>query len=142
MAEPFVFITTHRVDPAQLDEFTALTREYVEYVTANEPDVWAHLACLDEAGSEVALVQVHGDAASAEHHMQIAGEMIGRGLALATTVTVEVFGEPGPIVRQALEANAAQGIPVTVRAHRLASAVNPSIVGRDRAPSAARAGAG
>jgi hypothetical protein len=62
----------------------------------------------------VAVVQVHPDAAAVDHHMQVAGELIGQALALVDTVGVEVYGEPGPVLRQALDHNTSAGVPVTV----------------------------
>jgi hypothetical protein len=61
------------------------------------------------------MVQVHPDAESADQHMQTAGALIGRGIALTETLTAEFYGEPGPVVRQALAANAAEGVVVRVK---------------------------
>jgi quinol monooxygenase YgiN len=115
MPAPFIFITTHKINPGKLDAFKTLSREYEEFVRANEPDLLAYYAYLDEDSSEAALVQVHRDAASAEHHMQVAAEKIGQGLAITTTVRAEVYGQPRSIVRQALGANSAAGAQVSIK---------------------------
>lgn len=114
MPAPFIFITTHKINPGQLDEFKRLSREYEEFIRANEPDLLAYSTCLDEEASEASLVQIHRNAASADHHMQVAAEKIARGLAVTTTVRAEVYGKPGPVVSQALAANAAAGVPVSI----------------------------
>ncbi len=119
MSAPFVMITTHRIQPEHLDEFEAVTRKYLEYIDANEPRAQVHSAYVDADRSEVAFVQVYPDAASVDHHMQVAGELIGQGLALVDTVDVEVYGEPGPVLRRALEANASSGVPVDIKAGSL-----------------------
>lgn len=82
---------------------------------ANAPHLVAHHAYVNEDQMQVSLLQIHADAASAENHMQVAGEWIGRGLQLSDTVRVEVYGTPGPVVQQALEANAAAGVTVDVK---------------------------
>jgi hypothetical protein len=115
MAEPFVFIITLRIKPSQRDEFKALTREYMKFIEENEPRAWAHFGYLDATESEASLVAVHPDSASADQHLQVAGEKIGQGLALTDTVGIQVYGEPGPIVRRALEANAAEGVPMSIK---------------------------
>jgi hypothetical protein len=115
MAAPFVMITTHRVPPDRLHELESVTRAYLDHVEANEPRAQLHTAYLDDDGSELTLVQVHPDAASAEHHMHVARDLIGQGLALVDTIGVEVYGEPGPLVRQALEHNRRAGVPVIVK---------------------------
>jgi hypothetical protein len=69
------------------------------------------------------LLQVHPDADAADHHMQVSHELIGRGLSMLDTVNVEVYGEPGPVLSRALEANAASGVSVTVKAGSLGGMV-------------------
>lgn len=115
MPAPFIFITTHKINPGKLGEFRKLSREYEEFVRANEPDLLAYYAYFDEDSSEAALVQIHRDAASAEHHMQIAAGKIGQGLAVTTTLRAEVYGQPRAIVGQALAANSAAGAQVSIK---------------------------
>jgi hypothetical protein len=114
MAAPVFFITTHRIKPGRRPAFEALTHEYMEFVRANEPRAWAHYAYVDDSTDEVALVQVHPDAASADAHVAAAGDLIARGLELTDTLTAEVYGELGPVARAALEHNADAGVAVTV----------------------------
>ena len=71
MTTPFVLITTHRIKPGRLDELVVATREYNDFVEANEPLVQAHVAYVDEGGDEISLVQVHPDAESADSHLQL-----------------------------------------------------------------------
>jgi hypothetical protein len=115
MAAPFVMITTHRIHPDKLEQLAALTAEYTGFVEATEPRLQAHVAYIDAEHAEVSFVQVHPDAESAENHMQVAGPHIARGLELVDTVSVDVYGEPGPAVRHALEANADLGARVSVK---------------------------
>jgi hypothetical protein len=110
-----VIITTHQIPLSRRCEFEALAREYLEHVDANEPRTQVHWAYVDDAKAEVSLLQVHPDAESADHHMVVSGELIGRGLSIVDTVGVEVYGEPGPVLRGALDANASSGVPVTMR---------------------------
>ena len=120
MTTPFIFITTHRIKPGRLDELAAATREYNDFIEANEPLVHAHVAYTDEDRGEISLVQVHPDAESADNHLRLAGEHIGRAADLVETVAITVYGEPGPAVSAALAHNAAAGAAVTVRPDRLA----------------------
>jgi quinol monooxygenase YgiN len=115
MSAPFIFITTHKINPGQLGEFRRLSREFEEFVRANEPDLLAYYAYLDEDTSEASLVQIHRNASSADHHMEIAAEKIAQGLAVTTTVRAEVYGNPGPVVGQVRQANTAAGIPVSIK---------------------------
>lgn len=114
MNSPLFFITTHRIKPGNEDAFGALTDEYLRFVEDNEPRTWAHYAYRDPDTGEVALVQVHPDADSADEHMRKAHPLIGRGLELTDTLSAVVYGTPGPVVQEALEHNAANGVAVKV----------------------------
>lgn len=114
MSTPFVFITTHKVDPARREELDRLNREYADFIRTNEPGMLAYHSYLDEGRSQLSLVQVHRDAGSADLHVQLGGPFIGRGVALAETVRIQVYGEPGPAVTTALQANADAGVEVVV----------------------------
>lgn len=121
MSAPFIFVTTHMINEEQLDDFEALTDDYMHNVETNEPQVLAQHAYLSADRTEVSFVHIHADAESADRHMQVAGEQIGQGLALTeSNLRVEVYGAPGPVLRQALEANAAKGTVVSVKPSRLA----------------------
>ena len=115
MTTPFVLITTHRIHPEHLTELLEQTEQYDAFVEANEPTLHGHLASIDEDRREISVVQVHTDAQSAERHFEVAGEHIHRLIDLVDTVAIHVFGEPGPRLRQALEANAAAGALVSVK---------------------------
>jgi hypothetical protein len=112
---PFVFITTHRIKTGQYDRFIELSRDFEEFVRANVPDMLDYCTYLDADRGEVSIVQIHRDAASAEHHITVGAEKIGQGIALVETVRVEVYGRPGPVVTQAGAANAAAGAEVSIK---------------------------
>lgn len=116
MTMPFILITTHEVDSRRFDEFRDLTAEYTAFVETNEPDLIAHHAYLDQERHQVSLVQIHPDADSAERHLQLVRPWVGRSAELSKPVRVEVYGEPGPVVTQALRANAEAGAAVSVAA--------------------------
>ena len=97
---PFIYITTHRVELGARAELEALLVEYHRLLIEEEPDLLGHYAYFDEPRAELTLVQIHRDPESAERHMQLAGELIQKGVALTTPVRVEVYGElPGPMTR-------------------------------------------
>lgn len=115
MSSPLILITTHAVDPAGMDSFQELSRDYAAFVEANEPQTMAHYAYVDAGRAEISLVHVHADAAAADAHMQAAGRRIGNGLAHSTTLRVEVYGDPGPVLTHALQANASAGALVNIK---------------------------
>jgi hypothetical protein len=120
MTAPFVMITTHRAKPERFSDLAALSGGYNDFVEEHEPHMRAHAAYVDEGEGVLALVQVHTDADSADNHFVVAGERIHQGLGLADTLAVEVYGEPGPVMRKVLDENAAAGVNVTIRPASLA----------------------
>jgi ribosome recycling factor len=62
----------------------------------------------------VSLVQVHPDAASADHHLEVAGSRILAAADLFENVGVDVYGSPGPLLQLAIAHNANSGVPVRV----------------------------
>ena len=73
MPEPFIFIGTHRLKEGKLDDFEKAWKELVDVVESKEPQMIAFNAYANEDGTEVAVVQLHPDAASMELHMESSG---------------------------------------------------------------------
>ena len=72
MAAPFIFIGTHRVKPGKLQEFKAWFANYIETtVEPNEPRLLSFEAYADPVANLVTVVQVHPDAESMVHHMEV-----------------------------------------------------------------------
>jgi quinol monooxygenase YgiN len=76
VAEPFIFIGTHRLQPGKLEAFRAAFADLVEVVEANEPRIIAFDGYADDSGTEVAVVQVHPDTDSMQTHMQVVRQHI------------------------------------------------------------------
>jgi hypothetical protein len=112
MSSPFVLVTTHRIAPGDLESFKALNEEYLDFVEQNEPQMLAHLSSCSGDGTIVSLVQVHPDAASADHHLEIAGPRILAAADLIENVGIDVYGTPGPLLQAAIAHNADAGVPV------------------------------
>jgi hypothetical protein len=114
MTAPFVLITTHRIKPGHEAEFTALHDEYLSFVERNEPRLLGHFTYSSEDGSEVSLVQVHPDSESADHHLQVVAPRLAEVADVVENSAIEVYGEPGPGVRAALDRNRDAGVSVRV----------------------------
>jgi quinol monooxygenase YgiN len=77
MAAPFIFIGTHKVKPGKLEEFKAWFANYVRTtVEPNEPGLLSFEAYADPAANVFTIVQVHPDAESMVHHMQVISDHI------------------------------------------------------------------
>jgi hypothetical protein len=75
MAAPFIFIGTHKVKPGKLEEFKAWFADYIDRtVEPNEPRLLVFEAYADPVANVVTVVQVHPDAESMVHHMEVITE--------------------------------------------------------------------
>ena len=114
MTAPFVFITTHRIKPESRDEFMTVHRDYVHFVEESEPGMLGHFSYLSADGTEVSLVQVHTDAESADRHLEGIAPRLATVGHLVENTAIEVYGNPGPTVRAALDRNRDAGVVVRV----------------------------
>jgi hypothetical protein len=114
MSTPFVFVTTHHIRPERLQQFTELHDEYVGFVETHEPRMLGHFTYLNEDGTKVSLVQIHPDAESADHHLQVVAPRLAAVAGVVENTAIEVYGEPGPAVQAALDHNRNAGVAVRV----------------------------
>jgi quinol monooxygenase YgiN len=107
MSEPFIFIGTHRLKDGKLQDFEKSFGELVVAVEANEPRLIAFNGYVNDEGTEVAVVQVHPDAASLELHMQVAREHITHAYEelLDETTSIQIFGELSDAAREMISSS-------------------------------------
>ena len=120
MSEPLVFVTTHRIAPGQGEAVERLGRAFAADVDA-APTGLVHFGFhLDQDGTEVANVQVHRDPASMDAYLPVAAERIHEALRITETESIEVYGDPGPVLEEVLRHNWEQGVRVRVMPRHLA----------------------
>src|SRR5882762_785666 len=119
MAGPFIFIATNRLKEGKLEAERQRVPGLVDFIEANEPRLIAFNEYANEEGTEVAVVQVHPDAASFEFHMGVVRERAQRAYAetLDATTGVQVYGTPSDPLLEMLRQQAGLGVPVTIRPH-------------------------
>jgi hypothetical protein len=117
MSEPFIFIGTHRLQEGRLEEFEKSFADLVNVVEANEPRMIAFNGYANEEGTEVAVVQIHPDAASMEHHMQVVRQHITDAYEslLDETTSIQVFGHLSEGARGMMQHLAGSGVPLSVK---------------------------
>jgi hypothetical protein len=123
LAEPFIFIGTHRLKEGKLEAFKSSCSALVEMAEAKEPRLIAFNFYANEDGTEVSVVQVHPDAESMLFHMQVMREHIESALddegELDQTLGIQIFGTPNDAVLGMIEHLSQEGAPVTVKPHGL-----------------------
>jgi hypothetical protein len=97
MAAPFIFIGTHKVKPGKLEEFKAWFTNYIDTtVEPSEPRLLSFEAYADPKANTVTVVQVHPDAESMVHHMEVITEHIATayGEFLERDSNWQIYGTP------------------------------------------------
>jgi quinol monooxygenase YgiN len=97
MAEPFIFIGTHRVREGKLEAFQRWFADFIaDVVEPNEPRLLSFQAYVDPAVNEVSVVQVHPDAESMMSHMSLIPQHVGAayGVYLEHESTWQIYGIP------------------------------------------------
>jgi quinol monooxygenase YgiN len=97
MAAPFIFIGTHKVKPGKLEEFEAWFADYIDNtVEPNEPRLLLFEAYTDPKANVVTVVQVHPDAESMVHHMEVITDHVTTAYAnfLERESQYQIYGTP------------------------------------------------
>jgi len=114
---PFIFIATNRLKPGKLDAEKARVPVLVEFIEAHEPRLLAFNEYANDEGTEVAVVQVHPDAASMAFHMEVVAERAASAYAetIDATTGIQVFGTPSEAILGMLDRQAGAGVPLSVK---------------------------
>ncbi len=124
---PFVFIATNRLREGSLEAERARVPGLVEFVSTREPQVLAFNEYASEDGREVAVVQVHRDAASMELHLALIREHAANAYAgtIERTESIQVFGTPSEAILRLLREQAGAGVELSVKPLHLGGFTRP-----------------
>lgn len=93
MPAPITFVDSSEVHAGKVNELKSAIKDMVAFVETNETRPIAYNVYLNEAGTQMTVVQVHPDAASMELHMKLALPVFQRFVGLVTLRTMDVYGE-------------------------------------------------
>jgi quinol monooxygenase YgiN len=116
MTAPFIFIGTHKVKPGKLEEFKAWFADYIETtVKPNEPRLLSFEAYTDPVANLVTVVQVHPDAESMVHHMEVITEHVATAYVdfLERESSWQIYGTPRAGVLELIKQMAGDEEPPT-----------------------------
>jgi hypothetical protein len=121
MPGPFIFIATNRLKEGRFGAEQERVRELSRFIEENEPRLIAFNQYVNEVLSEVAVVQVHPDAASMEYHLSVIGDRAREAYAqtLEATTRLQVFGTPTGNILRMLDQLAGSGVPLNIYPHHL-----------------------
>ena len=112
---PFIFIATNTVREGMLPDERRRAPEWAAFIRNLEPRLIAFHEYLSEDGTEVEFVQIHPDAASFEHHLEVIGSAQNsyEGTLEATTA-IRIFGTPTERILTALRRSTGPDVPIKI----------------------------
>jgi hypothetical protein len=121
MPGPLIFIATNRLREGRFGAEQERVPRLSRFVEENEPRLIAFNEYVNEVLSEVAVVQVHPDAASLDYHLSVIGDRAREAYAqtLEATTRLQVFGIPTGNTLRMLDQLAGSGIPLSIYPHHL-----------------------
>lgn len=115
MSEPIIFISNQKIREGKLEEYKALYREVVQRVKDSKPGTVAHLAYVNESGTQASIVHMFPDAEAMELHMQGVDERAQRASELVEYAGFVVYGRPTPRTLEIMQRAAGGKIPLELK---------------------------
>ena len=115
MSESIVLISNQRIKEGMLDGYMQTYRREIELIKADKPGTVAHLAYVNENGSEVSMIHVFPDAEALDLHMQGVGERAKKAFEFMEVISYEIYGRPSDSVLKQMQQFAGPGIELNLK---------------------------
>ena len=119
MSEPIIFISHQRVKEGKLEGYKHYYRQVAEQAKTDKPGTMAHLAYLNDAGSELSILHIFPDAEAMELHMVGVDQLAKKAYEYVEILSFEIYGQPAePVLKRMLQI-AGSGIGLSVKPQRI-----------------------
>ncbi len=115
MSEPIVFISNQRIKPGKLEGYKRNYQEVAEFAEAHKPGTVAHLAYLNEAGTEATVVHVFPDAQAMEAHMRGIGQVAQKSAEFMEVVSWQIYGRPNNAILEGMLKLASPTVTLSIK---------------------------
>jgi hypothetical protein len=92
--QPLVYVDTSEVREGALEQLKDAIGELADFVEENERQLISYNAFFSANRRQLTVVHVLSDAASLDHHMEVAGPRFARFADLLTLSSIHIYGEP------------------------------------------------
>ena len=92
MSKTIIIIDSSEVNEGKLEDLKTSMNELVEFAKMNEPNMIAYDVYFNEDGTQMTVLQVHPDSASAEFHMKISGSRFSRFVEFVKMSGIDIYG--------------------------------------------------
>jgi hypothetical protein len=114
MAQPIVFVTTHRIRDGKLEQFKRQNRSVASHIEEAKPNTLAFLAYLNQEETEVSIVHIFPDANAMDEHMEGIGERASAAAEVLEFGKLEILGAPSDAVVSQMDSASQAGVTVRI----------------------------
>jgi hypothetical protein len=115
MSEPIVFISNQRVKEGKLEGYKQYYRQVAEQAKADKPGTIAHLAYLNEEGTELSIIHIFPDSEGIELHMEGVDELAKKAYEYVEILSFEIYGKPADTVLEHMMQIVGSRIPLNIK---------------------------
>ena len=115
MSEPIIFISNQRVKEGKLEGYKQYYRQVAEMTEVNKPGTVAHLAYLNENGTELSIIHIFPDAESMELHMKGVDELAKKAYEYVEILSFEIYGKPTDTILERMMQIVGSSITLNIR---------------------------
>ena len=109
MSAPFIVRSVSRIHPGNADDYKPVVAEFCRLVEDREQRLHGFDMYVSEDGSPEVVLQIHPDAESMQHHLEVMGDKVLETFAVTDFERLEIYGEPNDELREWL-ARVSQGL--------------------------------
>jgi len=118
MTDTIVFISHNKVKEGKLDALKDYYRQVAEMTQANKPGTLAHLAFLNEEGTEMSIFHLFPDSEAMERHMIGVDELARKAREFMESVQLEILGAPSDRILEMMRQAAGSGVALVIKPQR------------------------
>lgn len=119
MSDTIVFVSNQRVKEGKLEAYTQLYQQVAEMTKATKPGTAAHLAYVNEKGTEMSIVHIFPNAESMERYMLGVDELARKAYEFMEIASIEIYGRPSDRVLEMMEKIVGSGVTLTLKPHNI-----------------------
>jgi hypothetical protein len=97
---PFIVRSVSRIHPGKADAHQPVAADFCRLAEEKEPRLLGfHIYVSEDRSSEV-VIQIHPDAESMQHHLEVMGDKVRETFACTDFESLEIYGEPNDALKE------------------------------------------
>ena len=119
MSEPIIFVSNQRVKEGKLDGYKQYYRQVAELTERTKPGTVAHLAYVNDDGTELSIVHIFPDAESMTLHMRGVDELAQKAYEFIEIVSIEIYGRPSDTILENMQQIVGSGVALHLKSQNI-----------------------